>query len=201
MEPTILTFTGTLLNPLNVKPEDIDFKFVAHHLALINRFNGSTKVPSSVAQHVWYVSHYLEGTGYEYQGLHHDDGESIVGDTTKWIKEHPMMEHFREVEDNAQRACYTAAGILPSEYEPHPKLMHPLVNNADKVMLVFEGSQCFDSLVWDHWMAQISSRGYLPLKQEELARIGPWTPWSWEFAEMMYLQRHEELKARISDGS
>lgn len=194
--PLILTFTGRRVNPLDIRPEDIDERDVAHHLALINRFNGATSRPITVAQHAVYVSRLLDGTGYEWQALHHDDGEAYVGDVTKWLKESDEMAGFRRAEERAQRSCYEFFNIDPSGYEPYAKFMHPLVEAADKVMLQYEGGESFHKTrVWEPWAREVITYARYPqLTDAHRMLIGNWSPWSWRQAEEAYLLRVRLLR-------
>lgn len=56
----IRTYTGLYVWPMNPRPEDIDLIDVAHALARINRFNGHTAQPYSVAEHAVRVSRLVE---------------------------------------------------------------------------------------------------------------------------------------------
>lgn len=63
---------------------------VAHALSQINRFNGHTSEPYSVAQHSLAVSYYLEQQGMSYAiqlgGLIHDAHEAYFGDISTPVK-------------------------------------------------------------------------------------------------------------------
>lgn len=198
LEPLILTYTGRYINPLNVKIEDICLEDVAHHLALINRFTGATKGPMNVAQHVVAVSKLLEGTGLEKQGLHHDDAEYAVSDVSKWFKESPEMTPFREAEARAQCACYTAFGIKPEDYIQYPHMMHPLVLEADRLMLRFEGVRGFGIKMWNKWLEMMNNPLYPSLSEEEYERVNAISPktLTWRQSKQAYLARHKELEAR-----
>jgi len=184
----MLTYTGLIIDLFDTKPRDICAEDVAHSLALINRFNGTTQRPISVAQHAVYVSRLLLGTGLEWQGLHHDDGETIVGDLTKWFKETPSMVIFRKAEERAQRACYAAFGIPPWMYDGYPGLMHPLVKKADDLMVRFEAEMGFGKTLWAHWLKMTGLEERYPFANDrEREAIGPWRPWSWREAEDAFL--------------
>jgi hypothetical protein len=57
---SIRTYTGRFVWPLDPRAEDIDLLDVAHALAQVNRFNGHTAVPYSVAEHAVRVSVLVE---------------------------------------------------------------------------------------------------------------------------------------------
>lgn len=68
------------------KPDAIRIEDIAAALAKINRFNGHTRVPYSVAQHSIWVSHRVaeagHGAKYQMLGLLHDAAEAYLGDLT-----------------------------------------------------------------------------------------------------------------------
>lgn len=175
--------------------EDVRLEDVAHHLAYIFRFNGASKV--SVAQHAVYVSLLLEGSGFEYEGLHHDDGEAYVGDMIKWFKQHPQMGFFREAEDRAQAACYMRFRVKPGVPLVRGHLMSPEVEVIDRLMLRFEGLQVFGPTVWKRYRDENLPRiTYPDLTPEEHLMIGPWDFWSSEVAKERFLRRHDHLVKR-----
>lgn len=198
LQPLILTFTGKWINPLNVKPGDVCLADTAHHLSLINRFTGATRSPMNVAQHVVGVSKLLEGTGFEKQGLHHDDGETYVNDISKWFKESPEMSPFRDAENRAQCSCYVAFGIPQESYTNFPHMMHPLVQEADRLMLRFEGVIGFGPKMWNKWLAMMANPLYPPLTDEEFEHVLEVSPkiLSWRQSEKAYLSRYKELESR-----
>lgn len=59
-EESFKTFTGRYTWPLDPRAEDINLVDVAHSLAIINRYNGHTCTPYSVADHAVRVSHLVE---------------------------------------------------------------------------------------------------------------------------------------------
>lgn len=183
MKAPFTTFSKRTIDLADVRMNDICLADIAHQLACINRFNGSLKQPVSVAQHAVYVSRLLDGTGLEWQGLHHDDAEAYIGDLTKWIKDCPEMNFFRAVEDSIQRCCYKAFHV---EY-PINGLMHPAVQVADKLMVRFEA---------EHSGFLIPYNGYPPITLFEEQKVGSWTPWSWQEAEQAFTTRYYALRER-----
>jgi hypothetical protein len=79
---SITTVSGKVINLIDPDPSLIDIEDIAHHLALINRYNGATRVPYSVAQHSVYVA---QITG-NLEGLLHDAKEYAIGDMTTPVK-------------------------------------------------------------------------------------------------------------------
>lgn len=71
-------------------PDMIRMRDIAHHLALINRFNGATDTPYSVAQHSVLVADLLLARKLPAHvclwGLLHDAHEAYLGDVTTPVK-------------------------------------------------------------------------------------------------------------------
>jgi hypothetical protein len=169
MTPCFTTFTKRKLNPLNIRPEDICLEDIAHHLALVNRFNGATTRPVSVAQHSVYVYRLCLDSGFERHALFHDGSEAYLGDMTKWLKQSPEMAEYRRIEDIAQASINQ---VFECEWENDQ--MPALVKEADKLMVRFEAEQMGIDIAVD---------GYGPVTKEERELIGAWAPWSWRQAE------------------
>jgi uncharacterized protein len=71
-------------------PDVIHIRDIAHHLSLINRFNGATDTPYSVAQHSVLVADLLlakkQPADVCLWGLLHDAHEAYLGDVTTPVK-------------------------------------------------------------------------------------------------------------------
>lgn len=182
------TFTGREVNPLDLQPSDIDVLDVAHHLALINRFNGAVKRPISVAQHSVYVYRIVCALTHHMpvrrQALFHDGGEAYVGDVTKWLKHSDAMAAFREAEDRAQATVFQVFDC--------PAELHEAVEYADRIMVRFEGMKGFGP----HF--RIDHPNYPPLTDYEVALVGKWQPWSWRTAEEVFLAEYRNV---VEDNS
>lgn len=142
--PFIRTYTKKFVNPLDLKPEDIDIEDIAHHLACINRFVGALRTPVSVGQHSVGVSRLIRGwAGPEYglYGLLHDASEAYLGDVSKWVKSHPDMQAYRDAEERAERAIYERFGLT---YIDMSKESGAILERADRLMVRVEGQLGFD---------------------------------------------------------
>ncbi len=80
------TYTGKFVNPLELKPDDIDIKDIAHALSLLCRFNGHCKSFYSVAEHCIRVSGLLKGLDSQLTGLLHDATEAYMADIARPVK-------------------------------------------------------------------------------------------------------------------
>lgn len=174
MKPWIRTFSGIDLDPLDVKESDIQIEDIAHALALCNRFAGHTRRPISVAQHSVYVARLCAQIlpGLALQGLLHDAAEAYLGDMTKWVKAADELAKFRQIEDLLQATIYKKFKCL--------LLVSAAVEDADRIMVRFEGMKGFGSFKIDH-------PDYPPLTKEQIARIGEWGHWSWQESERQFL--------------
>lgn len=85
-QPYIQTYTGKLFTPYDPNPDDIDINDIAHSLSLINRFNGHTKIPYSVAEHSLWVSRHCKSNSVALLGLLHDASEAYLGDIARPLK-------------------------------------------------------------------------------------------------------------------
>jgi hypothetical protein len=133
MKAPFRTFTGVNLDLFDIQPGDIYIEDIAHALSNINRFNGHTKFPISVAQHSIHVA--LLCPTCPLTALLHDASEAYLGDVTKWLKSTPEMALYRELEAHIQHLINAKFGGL----EPLP----PEVEAADRIMVRLEGYRGF----------------------------------------------------------
>lgn len=175
--PRISTYTGLIVNPLDLRPEDVRIEDIAHALALINRFCGHTAAPISVAQHSVYVSRLCNG--HALQGLLHDASEAYLGDVTKWVKDAPEMALYREAEARAQR-------VILALFWCSPELALE-VESADRLMVRYEFERGYHGRTIDH-------PAYPPVTDDERTLIGEWEPWSWQQAEREFLEQFNRLE-------
>lgn len=184
MTPFITTFTGRKVNPLDLKPEDICVRDIAHHLAILNRFVGALLEPVSIAQHSVYVTRLMRGTPWQKESLFHDATEAYLGDVTKWVKQHESMAAYREAEDRAWLAIAEALGLDP--------LVTPENNSdlrcADDLMVRYEAMIGFDK---ECHMFELPSHPK-PI-HAEIIRIGSWRPWTWRDSEEIFLREAKSL--------
>lgn len=180
MEPTIRTFTGKTVNPLDLSEDDIDIRDIAHALALCNRFAGHTRVPYSVAQHSVYTA--VLCPEYPLTALLHDASEAYLGDVTKWVKQSPVMLHYREVEERIQKTINKKFGCLLE--------LPPEVIEADKISVRVEAYRGFLPPL------NIDRPGYPDMSVEELTKYPSFYPWSWETAETRFLNTFAALNGK-----
>jgi hypothetical protein len=178
----ITTFTKKYIDPTDVRREDIDIRDIAHSLALTNRFVGHTPRPINVAQHSVYVSRLVgDDSPFALQALLHDGSEAYLGDVSKWFKATPAMAEYRRLEGWVQTLVWDVFNC--------PLMMHESVEEADRLMVRFEAWQMYGPT-----MPLFQKPKYPLPSQEEIARIGPWTPWSWQQSEELFLERFRFLE-------
>lgn len=168
--PRLQTYTGRIVNPLDLKTEDIDIRDIAHALACINRFNGHARQPISVAQHSVFVSELCPSA--RLQALLHDASEAYLGDVTRWLKKTPEFAAYRLAEQRAQEVIYARFGC--------PTVEHPEIDVADRLMVRVEATRSY--LQWES-----GDGAYQRANDVELNFFQAWEPWAWSLAEHRFL--------------
>lgn len=164
----IATYTGRAFHAWHPTPEEVTIQDIAHHLSLINRYNGSTRFPLSVAQHSLMV---MERAPQEHKltALLHDAAEAYVMDVPRPWK--PFIQGYRELED-------TVMAVIAKKF----KLTWPLpqvIKTIDAKMLHTEASQLLPGAEWVDY-SQVY-RG-MPIKEMD-----------WRSVEQIFLQVFSEL--------
>lgn len=128
----LCTFTGTMVNVLNPRTDQIKIEDIAHAIGNLCRFNGHTRVFYSVAQHSvlgskfaqkWFGSDELAR-----EFLLHDGTEAYAGDMIRPLKVHDPI--FAEIEDGFWGAV--------SERFEQPRDMTPECKSIDDIMVTWE---------------------------------------------------------------
>ena len=185
----IMTFTGKMFDFFKPKPETICIEDIAHHLALINRYMGATKVPYSVAEHSVRCS--LLPVGGPLLNLMHDAAEAYIGDAVSpqkeglvWVNRDIYPLGYRHVEAEILRNIGKALGLPAlASWLATPKE----VKRADTIMLATEVRDLMPPQAFGVFYAF----GWIPKEVEPLpANI---CPWDWQSAEENFLMRFKEL--------
>lgn len=157
------------------RAESICILDIAHATALINRFNGHTSQPYSVAQHMVMV-HRLLPREFQLHGLLHDAHEAYTGDNTRPFKN--FIHGISELEEQIDRVLLPKFGVIVT-----PESLKA-VKAADNLML------------------SIEALSLIPAGRELIEEWGLPDPggervqsWPWEVARNRYLQAFEELTA------
>ena len=198
-EPWILTYTGKVVNPLNLQPKDICIEDIAHQLALCNRFAGCTMSPINVAQHSVYCAKLVEekyqdtdevwrtspkNAKLQLQALLHDASEAYLGDITKWLK--AELPQYMEAEERAMQ-------VILKKFKCETTIDEK-VWRADRVMVMYEGVRGFGK-TWDGLHLAVKP-GYEPITPEELHKIRGWAPWNWRDSEEQFMKRFKHCMAK-----
>lgn len=117
MNGRIETYTGRMVDPLDLQPDDVCIEDIAYHLAAICRYTGACARTYSVAEHSRRVADmiprlitggaagpdYPEWAWIEYAALMHDAGEAYCNDFARPVKNGLLGVAYREAEDTAMR--------------------------------------------------------------------------------------------------
>jgi hypothetical protein len=131
-----------LVDPFDLKPEDICIKDIAHHLARICRWNGGVNGFYSVAEHSIAVAKSV-APKFQLWGLLHDAAETYIGDITRpvksrlWVCEfNPYIagsERLRDLENQILEVVAKRFNLIPE--------MPEQVKRADDEQLAREDAQ------------------------------------------------------------
>jgi hypothetical protein len=170
-----MTYTGTVITPLNPDPGDVRIEDIAHALALQSRFTGHVRKFYSVAQHCLLVSELLP----EYLrlvGLLHDASEAYLSDIARPVKKtEPFATAYRIAEEKLEK-CVASAFDIPYPWPDEVKAADNIMGRAEARDLMNE------VFPW-------ATFGEDPPHEYEKV-IEPWGP---DKAERKFLERYEEL--------
>ncbi len=107
------TYSGVLIDPSNVKADDIRLYDIAHPLSFICRGAGQVKHFLSVGQHCINCAKEAEGRGYSDRVilacLLHDGAEAYVSDIIRPVK--VLLPEYVKVEEAFQKAIFEHFGL------------------------------------------------------------------------------------------
>lgn len=128
----IKTFTGKLVMPLELQPDEVCLEDIAHSISNQCRFTGHTRRFYSVGQHSMLVALYVwektASTELALAGLFHDASEAYLLDLPAPLKRLPEFAMFKTIEHRIQATIEARFGFTPGIFE------HPWVKRADKVL-------------------------------------------------------------------
>lgn len=183
----IMTQSGRQFFPLEPRLEDVTIADIAHALGAVNRYNGHTRVPYSVAQHSVLVSRELrpDGPAVALLGLLHDASEAYLGDVPRPLKRLPAFAEYRAAEARLEAVIYRAFGLEAVAADRYVIEMLKLV---DRRMLRTEQAQLMPP----------------PAHGEDRTDVAPFriaiTPWSPVTATTWFLREFAWLTAEIGKG-
>lgn len=113
MKPEMRMWSGQLVDPLNITPEQVRFDDICFALANICRYGGHCHRHYSVAEHTIKLYETMLGDGCDntllLYALLHDAAEAYVGDIPAPFKQH--LRQFHKIERNVQKNIARAVGI------------------------------------------------------------------------------------------
>ena len=181
----------TYLNYVCLTDEDssqVDPIDLAHSLSLINRFNGHTKFPYSVAQHSLLGAKWMlesgESSTYALYFLLHDAHEAYLGDITR-----PVMKYFGQSMTSARReiegkmARWQRVIIERFDLEPRAFSMEKVVETDERMLATEREFVLLDAgerpSYWPDTRAiSIADAPYWPNTHDPLPISITETPWS-----------------------
>lgn len=172
----MITYTGRRFWPLSPRPEDVDFRDVAHGLSNLCRYGGHVRCFYSVAEHSNLLAmHFLEAGREDLAryALLHDAAEAYVGDIIRPLK--PELARFKEIEKPIERAVLLAAGLEPE--------IPPEVHAADGAIIGEEARKLFSPDV-------LAAADWVPLGRLKISEIMGWVP---NYAEQEFLILFDKL--------
>lgn len=172
------TYTGKIVDILNLQPDDIDIEDIAMSLARQPRFNGHTTKFYSVAQHCVLASQ-LGVYNDRLAILLHDAAEAYVGDIVTPLKEYsPLKNELLRVEQIVQVSIYTVLlGYVPP---------HAVWELADKAMFAIECRQLMNSPIEVFGDLYDASGVHIHIE-----------PWSWRQSYNKFLYRFNSLRKQL----
>lgn len=172
----IMTYTGVLLDPWCLRPDQVRVKDIAHSLALQCRFVGHSTRHYSIAEHCMNVARLLKEEGAtsatQLAGLIHDAAEYVLGDVASPTKQH--LPSYRDAEHRAEAAIREV--LIPAD--ARSQIDWNLVKRADRIMLVTEARDIMAQVPYEwasgsktipRWGRKIPRRMLLPRWRAERA--------------------------------
>lgn len=153
---TLITMSGRAVDPLAMRVDDVSWIDIGHALSQINRWNGHTRVPWSVAHHSIVVATLAEPADTLW-ALLHDASEAYLCDLPRPVKLLPVLSPYLALEARVMHVVLEAAGIAPA-------LLPDAVREIDDAVLVAEYRAFFPTsrhqtrlpAVREHLVAQAS---------------------------------------------
>jgi 5'-nucleotidase len=176
----IQTFSGTLVDPFDLLPEQVHIKDIAHALGNQCRFGGHCRQFYSVAQHSCLLADLTAAEGSppssQLWALLHDAAEAYLVDLPRPLKHSSALgAAFRTAEQEIQaviRTRFDLRGDIPPGLEQHDRALLA----AERLVLMAPGPEWTDLL------------GVTPAR----ITVEPWTPAA---STKAFLQRFRALTA------
>lgn len=109
----IRTFTGILVDPVHLRPEDVRIEDIAHALSNQCRFSGHCFPRYSVAEHSVRVMKKCQLDPLS--ALLHDASEAYLVDLPRPLKYHPEFKFYKVVEAHVEGVIAERFGLIPTK--------------------------------------------------------------------------------------
>lgn len=113
--------SGRYVDPLNLRPQDLDIRDIAHNLSLLCRYTGAFPFHYSVAQHSLLVASMMAKDGHKpntcLAGLLHDAAEYVYGDVNYHLKKLPELAEYNRREHECSKMIVAHFGSTVHELE------------------------------------------------------------------------------------
>ena len=130
-----LYMSGRHVDPLNLRPIDLDIRDIAHNLSLLCRYTGAFPFHYSVAQHSILVADMATVNGHpeevQLACLLHDAAEYVFGDMNYHLKKLPELAEYNRRE-------HATSKMIIQHYGCRPELMDTIVKQYDREAAAFE---------------------------------------------------------------
>lgn len=182
----IVMFSGRLVDPLDLKAEDLSVLDIAHHLSNMCRFSGATRKFYSVAEHSVRVTRWVRAQSGSIEeqrwALLHDASEAYLQDLPTPLKKDPKFGRSFRVEERRVESAVAKAFELDGKI---PALVHL----GDKAVFGAEVRDLMPpSPQWELW--PVPSEAVLPAHEIK--------PWGAAKAKRKFLEEFDSLFGALS---
>ena len=182
-KPCMLTFTGKVINPLELTVDDICIEDIAHALSNMCRYNGHVSKFYSVAEHCIIMAATDEFPGWAPWKLLHDASEAYIPDVCAGFKDY--LKDFEEIENRILKVIAEKFGLPELEGD-----MLAEVKIGDKEMIYWEAKELMPAHpVWTDIQTE-----QLRAKKVEILKLTPWQ------AEELYLKAFYHMYRPVEEG-
>jgi hypothetical protein len=152
-----VTYTGEIIYPDDIKPQQINIVDIAHHLSNIRRYGGALpfKINYTVAEHCIHIAEYaLKYYNKETArvGLMHDAAEAYLGDIIYGLKEHlPEYHRLERKLEITLAEKYSLPILITTPFNGIPLLGGPVlqvVKDLDRRIVLDEARGLMPQHIW-----------------------------------------------------
>lgn len=131
----IRVLSGHLVDPFDLKKEDIPRIDFIHSICLLNRFTGHSKYPYSVGQHTYILTNHVPKK-LKKAALIHDFSEALFNDIASPVK--ARFHEYRHYEETAQKIIFDYFKVPWSDMEE--------LHDYDKSIFMDERNVLFENI-------------------------------------------------------